>query len=151
MSASMAVVASSARQLRRCRMSRTAGSGGRLTSGGAGGTPTPRPAYERSRALLWRVPVKRLLPVVLVLLGVASIALSLALLRRPSLALGRLQLAVGCAAVIACIVLALNRISAANNVTAAGPSQTAYGYASGIAFIAAATIAFTALRRIRAS
>ena len=91
------------------------------------------------------------LGVVLVLLGVASIALSLALLRRPSLALGRLQLAVGCAAVIACIVLALNRISAANNVTAAGPSQTAYGYASGIAFIAAATIAFTALRRIRAS
>jgi hypothetical protein len=76
--------------------------------------------------------------------------LSLATRRRPSIALSRLHLAVGCAAVVVCIVLALNRISAANHVTAAGPAQTSYGYASGIAFIATATIAFTSLRRVRA-
>jgi hypothetical protein len=91
------------------------------------------------------------LGVVLVVIGIASIALSLMSLGRPSIAVSRLHLAVGCAAVIVCIVLALNRISAANNVTAAGPSRTAYGYASGIAFIAAATIAFMSLRRVRAS
>ena len=91
------------------------------------------------------------LGVVLVILGVASIGLTLAWLRQPSLVLNRLHLAVACAALIVCVVLALNRISAANNVTAAGPSQTSYGYASGVAFIAAATIAFTTLRRVRAS
>jgi peptidoglycan/LPS O-acetylase OafA/YrhL len=91
------------------------------------------------------------LGVVLVVLGLASIALSLATRRGPSIALGRLHLVVGCTALIVCVALALNKISAANNVTATGPSQTAYGYASGVAFIAAATIAFTSLRRMRAS
>jgi hypothetical protein len=91
------------------------------------------------------------LGLVLVVLGLASIALSLAWLRQTSAALRREQLAVGCGAAIVCVALALNKISAANNVRAVGPSQTSYGFASGIAFIAAATIAFTSLRQARAS
>jgi peptidoglycan/LPS O-acetylase OafA/YrhL len=90
------------------------------------------------------------LGVVLVVLGGLSIALSLMSLREPSRVRGRIHLAVGCAAMLVCVVLALHKISTANHVTVAGGAQTAYGFAPGVAFVAAATITVTSLRGLRA-
>ena len=89
--------------------------------------------------------------VILVVLGVASIGSSFALLRRPSPALYRIQLALGCSALVVAVVLSLDKISAANHFEATGPSQTSYAFGSAVAVLAAATITFTALTQLRSS
>ena len=89
--------------------------------------------------------------VILVALGVASIGSSFVLLRRPSPALYRIQLALGCSALVVAVVLSLDKISAANHFEATGPSQTSYAFGSAVAVLAAATIAFTALTQLRTS
>src|SRR5258708_23109003 len=53
--------------------------------------------------------------VVLVALGVASIALSLLTFSRSSMAPQHLQLVIGCTAVVTSVALALTKISAANH------------------------------------
>lgn len=89
--------------------------------------------------------------VILVVLGALSIGLSLVVLNRPSPALYRIHLAVGCGALVVAIVLSLDKISAANHFEATGPSQTSYAFGSAIAVLSATAIAFTALTQLRTS
>lgn len=84
--------------------------------------------------------------VVLVALGVASIALSLLTFARPSMTLQRLQLVFGCAAVVVSVALALSKISAANrfqSLQEGGGQQTSYAIGSGLGILVSAVIALT--------
>ena len=79
----------------------------------------------------------------LVALGLASIAVALLLHKRASTRLLRIHFGLGCAAWIVSIVLALSRISSANHMNGPGPSKTSFATGTVIAIVAAAAIALT--------
>jgi hypothetical protein len=85
------------------------------------------------------------LSILLVALGVASVALSLRLLAGTTAAFWRLHVVVGGAALVASIVQALDKISTANHLPALGPSQTSYALGAGLAVVASAALALTCL------
>ena len=88
------------------------------------------------------------LSVVLVGLGIASIALALFSIIRTSTLLNRAHLAIGCTALVVAIVLALTKITAANRVLQEGPSRTSYALGSAVGVLAATAIALTGLIRL---
>ncbi len=79
----------------------------------------------------------------LVALGLASIALALLLYKRASTLLLRIHFGLGCAAWIVSILLALSRISSANHVNGQAPSKTSFAVGTVVAIVAAAAIALT--------
>jgi hypothetical protein len=87
------------------------------------------------------------LSVLLVAFGTASIVVSLLLLTRHAASLYKLQLAIGSAALIDSVALALSKISLANHVAMARAtaSHTAYSFGGGVAILASAAIGLTSI------
>jgi len=88
------------------------------------------------------------LGILLILLGVASIGLSLRSLAHSSQELQRVHLVVGCSAIVVSVVLALRKISAANHFLAEGGGHTSYATGAVFAVLASIAIALTSFVRL---
>ena len=83
------------------------------------------------------------LSALLVVFAVVSIGVSLTLLVRKSMSLKRFHVALGGAAVIVSILLALTKISSANHMGIAQGGETSYGFGAAIGILATGAIALT--------
>ena len=81
----------------------------------------------------------------LVGIGIATVVLALVSLVRTFRILAWLQLGLGSAALVTSIVIALDKISAANHVVQVGASRTSYQYGAPVAVIASAAIVITSV------
>jgi hypothetical protein len=82
---------------------------------------------------------------VLVAIGIATVVLALVSLVRPIRILAWLQLGLGGVALVVSVVIALDKISAANHVVREGASRTSYQYGAPTAIIASGAVVVTAI------